>query len=62
MILLDVMMPEMSGYDVCKIVKGYPKTQFIPVLMLTALSQIEDRIKGIEAGADDFLTKPINRL
>ena len=62
MILLDVMMPEISGYDVCKIVKSDPKNQFIPVLMLTALSQIEDRIKGIEAGADDFLTKPINRL
>ncbi|NLN44415.1 MAG: methanogen output domain 1-containing protein [Methanosarcina sp.] len=61
-ILLDVLMPEMSGYDVCKIVKNDPETQFIPVLMLTALFEIEDRIKGIEAGADDFLTKPINRL
>jgi len=61
-ILLDVMMPEISGYDVCKIVKNDPETQFIPVLMLTALSELEDRIKGIEAGADDFLIKPINRL
>ncbi len=61
-ILLDVMMPEISGYEVCKIVKSNPETQFIPVLMLTALSELEDRIKGIEAGADDFLIKPINRL
>ena len=62
LILLDVMMPEISGYEVCKIVKNDPETQFIPILMLTALSEIEDRIKGIESGADDFLTKPINRL
>jgi two-component system, cell cycle response regulator len=62
MILLDVMMPEISGYEVCKIIKNNPETQFIPVLMLTALSELEDRIKGIEAGADDFLIKPINRL
>lgn len=62
MILLDVIMPEVSGYEVCKIVKTNPETQFIPVLMLTALSELEDRIKGIEAGADDFLIKPINKL
>jgi two-component system, cell cycle response regulator len=61
-ILLDVMMPEISGYEVCKVVKNNPETQFVPVLMLTALSELEDRIKGIEAGADDFLIKPINRL
>lgn len=61
-ILLDVMMPEVNGYEVCKILKENPETQFIPVLMLTALSELEDRIKGIEVGADDFLTKPINRL
>jgi len=61
-ILLDVMMPELNGYEVCKILKENPETQFIPVLMLTALSELEDRIKGIDVGADDFLTKPINRL
>jgi two-component system cell cycle response regulator len=62
MILLDIMMPEISGYEICRIIKNDPETQFIPVLMLTALSELEDRIKGIEVGADDFLTKPINRL
>ena len=61
-ILLDVMMPELNGYEVCKILKENPETQFIPVLMLTALSELEDRIRGIDVGADDFLTKPINRL
>lgn len=62
LVLLDIMMPGMDGYEVCKLLKNNQETQFIPILMLTALSEFEDRIKGIEAGADDFLTKPINKL
>ncbi|SDF85907.1 two-component system, cell cycle response regulator [Methanolobus vulcani] len=61
-ILLDLMMPDITGYEVCKILKGSEKTRFIPIIMVTALSSLEDRIKGIDAGADDFLTKPLDRL
>jgi two-component system, cell cycle response regulator len=59
-VLLDVMMPEMDGFETCKKIKSNPKTTHIPVVMVTALTDIEDRIKGLEAGADEFLTKPIN--
>lgn len=59
-ILLDVMMPEMDGFEVCKTIKNDPETTHIPVVMVTALSDIDDRVKGLEAGADEFLTKPIN--
>ncbi|MEG8229929.1 PleD family two-component system response regulator [Candidatus Rickettsia tasmanensis] len=59
-ILLDVMMPEMDGFEVCKTIKTDPGTTHIPVVMVTALSDIDDRVKGLEAGADEFLTKPIN--
>ncbi len=62
MILLDVMMPDMTGYEVCRILKNDPLTCFIPVIMVTALSAKEEKIKGIEAGADDFLPKPVDRL
>ncbi|WP_064429476.1 PleD family two-component system response regulator [Rickettsia sp. Tenjiku01] len=59
-ILLDVMMPEMDGCEVCHTIKTDPETTHIPVVMVTALSDIDDRVKGLEAGADEFLTKPIN--
>ena len=61
-ILLDVMMPEMDGFEVCRRLKDNPRTAPIPVVMVTALSDTEDRVKGLEAGADDFLTKPVNDL
>jgi DNA-binding response OmpR family regulator len=61
LILLDVMMPGMNGFEVCKSLKDNADTCLIPVVIMTALGQTEDRIQGIEAGADDFLTKPVNR-
>src|SRR3989338_205942 len=61
LILLDVMMPKMDGYEVCKRVKTSDVTKFIPVIMLTALSSVEDKVKGIEAGADDFISKPFQK-
>ncbi len=61
-ILLDVMMPGIDGIEVCKRIKANPSTQHIPVVMVTALDQPEDRVRGLEAGADDFLTKPVNDI
>lgn len=61
-ILLDVMMPDMNGYEVCRVLKTSVETQFLPVVMVTALSGKDDRIKGIDVGADEFLGKPVNRL
>lgn len=61
-VLLDIMMPGISGYEVCERIKQQDTTRFIPVVMITALAELEDKIKGIEAGADDFLTKPINNI
>jgi len=61
LVLLDIVMPEMSGYEVCRKLREHPSTEVLPVVMVTALDPAEERIKGIEAGADDFLTKPINQ-
>lgn len=61
-ILLDVMMPVMDGFEVCRRLKSNPKTHHVPVLMITALDQPSDRVKGLEAGADDFLTKPVDDM
>ncbi|KLT22180.1 response regulator/GGDEF domain protein [Wolbachia endosymbiont of Armadillidium vulgare str. wVulC] len=59
-ILLDVMMPKISGFEVCRELKNDPLTTHIPIIMVTALHDIHDRVQGINAGADDFLTKPID--
>lgn len=61
-ILLDVMMPGMDGFEVCRRIKLEPETMHIPVVMVTALEQQADRVAGLEAGADDFLTKPVEDL
>ena len=59
-VLLDVMMPEMDGFEVCGQLESDPKTMHIPIVMVTALDSQEDRLRGLEAGADDFLSKPVN--
>jgi CheY-like chemotaxis protein len=61
LILLDIMMPGMNGFEVCDQLKADPITARIPVVFVTALSESEDKLKAIEAGGDDFLTKPFNR-
>lgn len=59
-ILLDIMMPEMSGFEVTRQLKNNPKTRNIPIILITALTEYQDKIKGFEAGADEFLNKPVH--
>ena len=60
LVLLDIMMPGMDGFEVCTRIKANPKTAHVPVVMVTALTDAQDKVRGLEAGADDFLSKPIN--
>lgn len=62
LILLDIMMPKLSGYEVCQKLKQQEETRNIPVIMVTALNEVADIEKAVKAGADDFLTKPVNKL
>jgi class 3 adenylate cyclase len=61
LVLLDIMMPGMNGYEVCRAIRADPLNAVLPVVMITSLDPAQERIKGLEAGADDFLTKPINQ-
>lgn len=62
LVLLDVMMPGMDGFEVCRRIKANPQVAHIPVVMVTALTDAEDRVRGLESGADDFLSKPVNDI
>lgn len=62
LILLDVMMPRMSGFQVCSKVKKNPATRDVPIVMVTALNEVADVERAVESGADDFITKPVNRV
>ena len=61
-ILLDIMLPKMDGYEVCGRLKKDPTTKFIPIIMLTALKELKDKVKALEVGADDFLSKPFENV
>jgi CheY-like chemotaxis protein len=61
-ILLDIMMPRMSGFQVCSKLKGEAATRDIPIVMVTALNEVADVERAVECGADDFITKPVNKL
>ncbi len=62
LILLDVMMPKMSGFEVCQRLKGRYETRLLPIIIVTALNSLEDKVQALEIGADDFLSKPINKV
>lgn len=62
LILMDVMMPRMSGFQACKRIKSDPATKDIPIVMVTALNEVSDVERAVDSGADDFLTKPVNRV
>ena len=61
LVLLDVMMPGLSGYDVCRAIRADPAQAVLPIVLVTALDPAQERVKGLEAGADDFLSKPVNQ-
>ena len=60
-VVLDVMMPRLDGFEVCRRLRGDPRSQLLPVVILTALSSVQDKVQGLDAGADDFLNKPLRR-
>ncbi len=62
LILLDIMMPRMSGFEVCRKLKSDPATRDVPIVMVTALNELGDIERAVECGTDDFITKPVNRL
>lgn len=61
-VLLDIMMPEMDGFEVCRRIKANPLTTYIPIIMVTAMDEQDARLQALESGADDLLQKPINHL
>src|SRR5262249_14101934 len=60
LLVLDVMMPGMSGYEVCRSIRSSEATRFLPVVLVTALTDVSERVQGIEAGGGDFISKPVN--
>src|SRR5258708_21894563 len=61
LVLLDVMMPDLNGFEVCRRIKVNPANRLLPVVLVTSLNTVADRVRGLEVGADDFLAKPIDR-